>query len=105
MKNCSDCEKSFEKLYNLKRHISFLHSSDGKQVTCNFCQTEMRESSLKKHQLNCKVNPLADVDKDVFVCETCNRYFSTKIDLEHHIGKVHGERILACLLQFNAWNV
>ena len=89
LKKCSDCGKSFTKNWDLKRHISYLHSSDGKKVSCNICQTEMRESSLKKHQQNCTVNPLADVDKDVFVCDTCNRYFSTKTELDYHIGKVH----------------
>ena len=55
----------------------------------------MRQSSLKKHQEKCTVNPLADVDKDIFVCDTCNRYFSSKTDLENHIGKVH-EKVFQC---------
>ena len=95
MKKCSDCGKSFPKLFNLKRHISFLHSSDGKQVSCDYCKIEMRQSSLKKHQQNCTVNPLADMEKDIFVCDTCNRNFSSKTDLENHVGKVH-EKVFHC---------
>ena len=91
---CNECGKSFGDSSNLKRHMSFIHSTEVNLATCEHCNKEMRVTSMKRHQQNCKINPLAE-SEEVFTCDVCSLRFPSKKDLEYHKGSLH-EKVLQC---------
>ena len=60
MYECDDCDKAFEKKFNLRRHIENVHLKIHKCAYCNKKfqnEQERNEHEINKHQKNC---PLCD---------------------------------------------
>lgn len=74
---CEICQKTFDKMYNFKRHI--LHHSEVKPHKCVTCgQCFQMEENLKKHLRLHELRP--------YYCnnENCFRRFESKTRLDHH---------------------
>ena len=53
--NCNECEESFKRKYNLKRHIENVHLKV--ECCCEICgQRFPRQDTLKRHKEFCKNN-------------------------------------------------
>lgn len=79
---CSICDKKFNRLSNLKDHLTT--HSDFKPYQCLVCLKEFSNSSnLSKHR------QLHNVKKN-FSCLDCDRKFSQKVHLQKHLTRVHG---------------
>lgn len=72
---CEVCLKTFDKMYNFKRHV--LHHSEVKPHKCIICSQQFQlEENHKKHvRLH---------DLRLYHCKNCGRRFETKTRLDHH---------------------
>lgn len=89
---CEKCNKSFQSLWGLKRHVRKSEHSECKPmtigyVTCDKCKKSFRNQwYLKRHHGNtreCKSNACV-------VCEKCNRLFQSEWHLKRHTEECNG---------------
>lgn len=91
---CEICNKSFEKIKNLKRHLK-LHDSESKvsiiinikeRFKCEKCEKAFsRSDHLKRHVIS------HSEDKKPFHCDECVMRFSSKDHLKRHVKLIHME--------------
>ena len=64
-----------------------------KKMECSHCDFKTSQvSNLKKHITNIHMDK-----KPFFICDTCNKSFTTKCGFEIHIASVHkGSKPFAC---------
>lgn len=106
---CQKCEEKFSSREALIEHRKEAHPQ--KQHMCVFCERLFaKESTLKAHQALHLENPDSVVKQEVeedeeniegdvetkFVCEKCDRSFSSKLSFRKHNMISHGERLFAC---------
>lgn len=90
---CSECEKSFDKLSRLQRHAK-IHTTDGKPWSCENCPQRFANlASLLRHQIkhsnDLAVNTTTINNKpDSFQCNECQKVFNKQESLASHM-KMH----------------
>ena len=82
IKWCHLCETAWPNTQNLRFHVKGVHEKQ-KDHKCNECSKAfVHPSQLKKH--------IATVHEgQTLPCPLCQRQFKFKVNLEHHIRKVH----------------
>ena len=77
---CDQCESSFNRPADLKRHIHMVHLE--KLFKCTQCDSAFgRNSELNNH--------IKSAHENAFVCPTCKKSFATELVLTDHIASVH----------------
>ena len=85
--SCDECDKTYSKPYNLKRHQSD-HHENKVHVECDICQKKfMKLQSLNKH----KTNAHQAIDRELFTCPHCQKELYSSKTLKTHIDFFHGE--------------
>ena len=115
--NCSECDHSFAKKTELKRHINSVHDRK-KPFNCSICNVMFSSAAnLKKHvcvhqepyncpfcdrsfvekaELTGHVN-LAHDGKKRFKCQICDHCFTNILDLNQHVSQTHaGKKPFYC---------
>ena len=89
---CNICTKSFQTNHDLSKHISTCHANkESMKFKCNSCSKEFKEKrSLIQHQIVCQAKP------ENLRCGFCEKLFDFKIQLDHHIKRVHHEQKYRC---------
>uniref|UniRef100_A0A336M3Y1 CSON009405 protein n=1 Tax=Culicoides sonorensis TaxID=179676 RepID=A0A336M3Y1_CULSO len=90
---CQHCEKSFNRSDHLQKH-AILHSNKYNTYTCDICtnKTFSRPESLKNHMKRHYDEP----KPKNFVCETCNKGFTTQKYLDTHIQTHSAPKSFTC---------
>ena len=78
---CDQCESSFNRPAELKRHIDVVHLGL-KPHKCTECE---RAFGLKGDL----TNHIKSAHENAFVCPTCNKSCGSSKDLKNHISAVH----------------
>ena len=96
---CPECGDMFEKQHGLSIHMGRKHPEikkcdgnspvkyfESNNVNCDvkLCKFACKESELKHHK-----DDLHTEKKDEYVCETCSRWWITKLDLKLHEANHH----------------
>ncbi|XP_060572450.1 zinc finger protein 271-like [Ruditapes philippinarum] len=91
---CEHCEKSYTSEYRLKYHVSNIHTQLPKRNTvCVYCSKRFSiPKSLKRH--------IATVHMGVkkYECETCDKKYGRKQDLQCHNRQHHSSPKYTCVL-------
>lgn len=88
---CSDCNQTFTRKQNLKRHLQLCHTRE-KPFACSFCKTSFSRNHLLKNHLRSD-----HAREKPFACSRCNVSFSHYHHLKRHQISFHsGERPFAC---------
>lgn len=90
---CMECDKSFDKLSRLQRHVK-IHNTSGKPYSCDFCSQRFANcANLLRHQIK-HSNELAinttiiNNKPNSFQCIECQKMFSKQESLASHM-KMH----------------
>lgn len=90
---CSECDKSFDKLSRLQRHAK-IHSTDGKPYSCETClQRFATTANLLRHQIKhsnelaLNTTTISNIPSS-FECIECQKVFSKQESLASHM-KMH----------------
>ena len=88
--NCLECEKSFPRSSNLKRHLKYMHCSEGKIYNCLECEKSFPGTiSLKMHVKYAHNTDKADQNEPmIYICTSCKSPYPSSSDLQKHI-KIH----------------
>ncbi|XP_037029901.1 zinc finger protein 2 homolog [Bradysia coprophila] len=89
---CSECDKSFDKLSRLQRHAK-IHNTDGKPYSCAICSQRFASTAnLLRHQIKhseeLTLNTTTINKPSSFECTECQKVFSKQESLASHM-KMH----------------
>nr|XP_023017950.1 zinc finger protein 888-like [Leptinotarsa decemlineata] len=87
---CEYCQKQFDKAKNLSEHIRLQHKQDEEKKKCSICGKEFINNALLK-------NHVKTHDK-CFKCPHCDRFFSSRYNLETHSVTHSGARNHKCTI-------
>ena len=88
--NCLECEKSFPRSSNLKRHVQYKHNREGKIYNCLECEKSFQLSiSLKQHVKYAHSTDKAYQNEPmIYICTSCKSPYPSSSDLQKHM-KIH----------------
>ena len=88
---CDQCDKTFTRLSNLRRHVKDVHT-DNKPFQCGQCnKTFARRSHLSEHERTHSTEP----KPDQFECGYCSKTFARVDHLRRHKLRVHNTKALS----------
>ena len=89
---CKFCDKSFNKMFNLKMHLVHVHKYFPEGMTVYKCPvpdcTFVAGNKIIFNRHSHKKNVASSLSNSVF-CNLCNERFATKGSLARHIGRIH----------------
>ena len=86
---CPSCEKTFNKMYNLKVHINSIHTKS-KLEHCPHCDyTSPVKDSMKQHILTTH-------NGEKYPCTQCDKVFRWKSDATRHMKNAHSNETYTC---------
>ena len=81
---CNLCDKSFNILQVLKKHIQLCHESEIRTFECKICKKMFKNKNyLKKHFMEMHSSSA------IYECDICSQVFKRPIRLVNHIRKMH----------------
>ncbi|CAH8857981.1 unnamed protein product [Trichobilharzia szidati] len=87
---CPECDLTFAKSFNLKRHESIIHRREYRYF-CGYCEFRTGQQLAYEEHLARHFNVKQ------FVCEICNSRFTSKRELDDHVSFKHStERNFVC---------
>ena len=83
---CSECSKTFQQKWMLKRHIETVHEGK-KPFQCNHCQKKFSQKpAMEKHVAS------VHEGKKELKCKECEKYFSQSSNMKSHMAAVHEKK-------------
>ena len=106
-KQCETCGRDFTKMSQQAFHEHLMKHED-KEHPCTVCpKTFPSARMLRYHKLKVHCKKV--------VCQCCNQTFSNKYNMQSHLDKsykvldlerpMHGDNLLACVIDFNSCNM
>jgi len=90
---CDQCDRVFQRIANLRKHVILVHENDNKVAvayTCEICLKEFTmKASLKKHKMCVH-------DKVKFPCDQCDHQASDPSNLNNHKKTKHENKKFPC---------
>lgn len=84
--SCQYCSKTFSRKFTLQRHVECQH--EGASVVCGVCQKSVRKDNYSAHMG-------LHADRK-FRCETCEKRFSRRAELNRHRRKHTADGLFTC---------
>ena len=90
---CDQCDRVFQRIANLRKHVILVHENDNKVAvtySCEICCKEFTmKASLKKHKMCVH-------DKVKFPCDQCDHQASDPSNLNNHKKTKHENKKFPC---------
>lgn len=91
--DCSICGKNLSNVYNLKSHMSIMHSTEERQFICDVCGKEFKSrGAMDSHSVVHKELTREDGAR----CQICNTWISRKNRLRRHMIEIHESKEAEC---------
>ncbi|KXJ74871.1 hypothetical protein RP20_CCG012795 [Aedes albopictus] len=91
--DCPICKKNLSNVYNLKSHMSIMHSTEERQFICDVCGKEFKSrGAMDSHSVVHKELTREDGAR----CEICNVWISRKNRLRRHMIEIHESKEAEC---------
>ena len=93
-KKCTNCERTFKHLRNLKRHVITVHNKKSTEtIKCQFCIDSFETQAVLNEHLK-----IVHQQELRIPCLICTKSYKSRRVLNEHLRKDHSDQSYSCLL-------